>query len=327
MESKMIYKIYHDRIVLADDDDLALAEVDFPAIEGADHTVEITHTVVDESLQGQGIAGKLMLKLTEYLRKNHLTAIPSCSYAVKWFQKHPEASDVLSRDYMPELEDMPAAPRPKQTGNPAGGQGQDPYVHHPDPASVPYPGAYAPAPRLRRTAPEYTPAYKETESGMPRNVAGTVMGVITRGLQLLCAFFLALIFIIYTYAVLLNLETLGQWETMVYDKNIAEMTFCGISGGILLIFFIEFFWMLTRKKVWDEDGSYRIDSGRGITAFVLVLFFYLLGLVADAFVTGDGMVLSGILAAAETYLANGIIIRTLGIAGLILSIIRKVIGH
>ena len=60
---------------------------------------------------------------------------------------------------------------------------------------------------------------------------------------------------------------------------------------------------------------------------MLVLFFYLLGLVADAFVTGDGMVLSGILTAAETYLANGIIIRTLGIAGLILSIIRKVIGH
>lgn len=70
-----------------------LAEVTFPDVDGT--TVEIDHTFVDDSLRGQGIAGKLLLETAEYLRYEQKKAVPTCSYAVAWFEKHPEYSDVL----------------------------------------------------------------------------------------------------------------------------------------------------------------------------------------------------------------------------------------
>ena len=42
-----------------------LAEVTFPAVNK--NTVNINHTFVDESLRGQGIAGKLMQAAAQYL--------------------------------------------------------------------------------------------------------------------------------------------------------------------------------------------------------------------------------------------------------------------
>lgn len=70
-----------------------LAEVTFPAVD--ERTVEINHTFVDSSLQGQGIAGQLVYAAAEYLRRQNKKVIPTCSYAVAWFQKHPEYKDIL----------------------------------------------------------------------------------------------------------------------------------------------------------------------------------------------------------------------------------------
>ena len=57
--------------------------------------MEVTHTVVDESVRGRGIAGQLMKELVKELREDGRKAELSCSYAVRWFEKHPECSDVL----------------------------------------------------------------------------------------------------------------------------------------------------------------------------------------------------------------------------------------
>jgi len=54
------------------------------------------HTVVSESLRGQGIARKLALKLIEYARENNLKIIPACSYVVKFFERNSEFEDVLA---------------------------------------------------------------------------------------------------------------------------------------------------------------------------------------------------------------------------------------
>ena len=51
-------------------------------------TVEINHTFVDASLRGQGIAGKLMTELISELEKRISKRVPTCSYAVSWFEKH-----------------------------------------------------------------------------------------------------------------------------------------------------------------------------------------------------------------------------------------------
>lgn len=70
-----------------------LAEVTFPDID--ENTVDVNHTFVDESLQGQGIAGQLMLALAEHLRCEKKKAVLTCSYAQHWFSKHPEYKELL----------------------------------------------------------------------------------------------------------------------------------------------------------------------------------------------------------------------------------------
>lgn len=75
-------------------DGKVLAYVTFPKID--DFTVDITHTVVDESLRGQGIASKLMLVLYNELKARNLKAKLTCSYAINWYNKNTEYNDVLA---------------------------------------------------------------------------------------------------------------------------------------------------------------------------------------------------------------------------------------
>ena len=81
------------QIALYDSDNRLLAEVTFPAADGA--TVNINHTFVDDSLRGQGIAGKLMEELVKELRSSDKKAVVTCPYAKKWFENHPECGDLL----------------------------------------------------------------------------------------------------------------------------------------------------------------------------------------------------------------------------------------
>ena len=72
-----------------------LAEVDFPAV-GLD-CVCICHTYVDDALRGQGIAGQLLELTANELRKTNRKTVLKCSYAIKWFEKNTEYSDVLEK--------------------------------------------------------------------------------------------------------------------------------------------------------------------------------------------------------------------------------------
>jgi len=82
-----------NRISHCDAEGNTLAEILFPAINN--HTVEITHTFVDPSLAGQGIAAQLTAAAVDELRGSHRQARLTCSYALQWFRQHPEAQDVL----------------------------------------------------------------------------------------------------------------------------------------------------------------------------------------------------------------------------------------
>lgn len=89
----MKYIVNSDRITLIDDEQKELAYVEFPEFE--EGKVEVTHTVVDSSLRGKGIAGTLTQKLADHLRKTGQKAELTCSYAIKWFADHKEYADVL----------------------------------------------------------------------------------------------------------------------------------------------------------------------------------------------------------------------------------------
>ena len=100
-----------DKIVYGDTNGEVLAFVEFPYF--AEGKVEVTHTIVDKVLQGRGIAGILMKKMAERLRRDGAKAELTCSYAVRWFAKHPEYEDVLlttgeeSKDAVPEACSLP----------------------------------------------------------------------------------------------------------------------------------------------------------------------------------------------------------------------------
>lgn len=82
-----------NRVYLENDEGMRVAVIDFPEIK--EGVVDINHTEVDKSLAGQGIAGILTQKAVDVLRKDNRKAVLTCSYAVKWFAKHPECEDVL----------------------------------------------------------------------------------------------------------------------------------------------------------------------------------------------------------------------------------------
>ena len=57
--------------------------------------VNIVHTWVPDSLRGQGVAGQLMQAVVEQLKSKGLRAVPTCSYAVKWFAEHRSETEAI----------------------------------------------------------------------------------------------------------------------------------------------------------------------------------------------------------------------------------------
>lgn len=92
----MEFKHESNRIYMDNEQGRTIAEVTFPEVK--DGVVDINHTFVDESLRGQGIAGKLMKEAAEQLRKENKKVILTCPYAVGWFDKNKEYDDILERN-------------------------------------------------------------------------------------------------------------------------------------------------------------------------------------------------------------------------------------
>lgn len=88
----MDFKHDINRIYLENEKGECIAEVTFPTV--SENKVNVNHTYVDRSLRGQGVADKLMTALAKDLKKNNKKAVATCSYAVDWFEKHPEYKDV-----------------------------------------------------------------------------------------------------------------------------------------------------------------------------------------------------------------------------------------
>ena len=81
------------RIFARDETGKLLCEVAFPTVDGV---ADINHTFVDESLRGQGVAGKLVAAAVEQIRAQGGKVKASCSYAQSWLEKHPEHADLLA---------------------------------------------------------------------------------------------------------------------------------------------------------------------------------------------------------------------------------------
>jgi hypothetical protein len=84
-----------NRIYSLDENGKLIAEITFPNL--SDTRVNIDHTFVDDSLRGRGVAAKLVLAAAETIRARKKKAVVTCPYAVKWFQKNQNFSDILEK--------------------------------------------------------------------------------------------------------------------------------------------------------------------------------------------------------------------------------------
>ncbi|KID42230.1 GNAT family N-acetyltransferase [Fructilactobacillus fructivorans] len=69
-----------------------IAEVTFTEDNGV---VSINETFVNPNYRGQGLAGKLIMVMIDYAKKNHYQIKPVCSFAVKFFEKNTQYDDLL----------------------------------------------------------------------------------------------------------------------------------------------------------------------------------------------------------------------------------------
>ena len=74
------------RIYSLNEDGKLVAEITFPMTAPGIYTID--HTFVDPSLRGHGAADALVRAALEQIKKNGGQVEATCSYAVKWLEKH-----------------------------------------------------------------------------------------------------------------------------------------------------------------------------------------------------------------------------------------------
>lgn len=67
-----------------------------------DGALDVRHTLVPPPLEGRGIASALVQAAYDYARAEGLTSMGTCSYAVRWLQRHPEYQGIIGPDYAGE---------------------------------------------------------------------------------------------------------------------------------------------------------------------------------------------------------------------------------
>ena len=87
----ILFKTENSRIYAENENGKVVAEVTFPEKDGV---ATIDHTFVDESLRGQGVAGKLVKAAADKIISDGNKIAATCSYAVSWLEKHSEYQTV-----------------------------------------------------------------------------------------------------------------------------------------------------------------------------------------------------------------------------------------
>ncbi len=91
-------KFIHEtnRIFVEDEDGDVIVLATFPFLQ--ENVINVDHTFVTPSLRGKGIASQLMNEVYEHAKTHNYTVVNTCPYAVAWFKRHKDKSDVLNED-------------------------------------------------------------------------------------------------------------------------------------------------------------------------------------------------------------------------------------
>ena len=82
----MEFQTEENRIIKTDDAGKVIAEITFPETEPGVYTID--HTLVDDSLRGQGVAGALVQAAVDEIKRRGGEVRATCSYAVTWLSRH-----------------------------------------------------------------------------------------------------------------------------------------------------------------------------------------------------------------------------------------------
>lgn len=98
----MDWKYENERIYSVDEKGELMAEATF--VHNKNGEINIDHVYVNPVLRGQGVAGKIMVAVVDYLRQKNLKVTATCSYANEWFKKNAELyDDVISKNIRDEV--------------------------------------------------------------------------------------------------------------------------------------------------------------------------------------------------------------------------------
>jgi predicted GNAT family acetyltransferase len=75
----------------------------FASTRDIDGATAITHTVVEDAYEGQGIGGRLVRAALDDLRERGARVIPLCSFAAAWIERHEDYADLVDHDALARL--------------------------------------------------------------------------------------------------------------------------------------------------------------------------------------------------------------------------------
>lgn len=96
MLENLTEKLSEEAYELYNEQEIMVAQILFPKIEK--NLYCITHTFVDPSLRGMGVAAELVEKVIEVARLNGYQITATCSYARSYFAKKPNDIYIIKSD-------------------------------------------------------------------------------------------------------------------------------------------------------------------------------------------------------------------------------------
>jgi len=93
--SKERYRVVHDAQTRRFKLTINGIEVSHAIYEVQEDTIIIISTYTQPQYRGRGLAARLMRAIVDFAEEKGLNIKPACSYAVRFFKKHPEYEHII----------------------------------------------------------------------------------------------------------------------------------------------------------------------------------------------------------------------------------------
>ncbi|MBP3853920.1 MAG: hypothetical protein J6D18_05060 [Erysipelotrichaceae bacterium] len=288
----MLLKVFHSRVELQDNVGNTMAVLAFPEV--SDGVCEMHDIFLNVDSIKDNARNKMITYALVQIRKNNWQVIPAGPESSAWFDQHPSDRDLLRSAANPQVQQPQPQPQP------------EPVVE-------------------KQVQPQPQPNPSVVNSGgqavvqETQKVASGAIRVLSRFLQILAAACMVGIIVVFVMNWFTN-RNIGYWMFSQIDR--IYWIFLIANAAFLILAIVFMFWILSRKGYYAGDQVVKVDTGRGITAFVMILLVYI-GCFIVVRLFGYSVPMTEYI---QMFMGQLTLIPMLAILGLVLCIIRKVIG-